>query len=117
MLPVSMRLTDGRVKDLSSGGRRYGYPECIVLYLSNECGYMRAAVRISARTAKHAVDRNRIKRLIRESIRHLNTASPASADMLIIVRRNIAGYSLTEMGQLMARIRSQLPAAVSDVHT
>ena len=52
-------------------------------YRPNGLGYARLGLAISRRTSKHAIERNRIKRLVRESFRHKRHQLP-SLDFLVM---------------------------------
>lgn len=56
-----------------------------ILAASNDLGYPRLGLAISKKHAKRAVDRNRIKRLIRESFRLHQTDLPA-ADFVVMAK-------------------------------
>jgi ribonuclease P protein component len=57
-------------------------------------GPSRVTIIVSKKIDSRAVYRNRIKRLIRESVRHL---SPTGLGGICIVRKNIAHYSQKEV--------------------
>ena len=56
-----------------------------ILVARNDLGYPRLGLAISKKHAKRAVDRNRIKRIIRESFR-LNQANLPAADFVIMAK-------------------------------
>jgi len=56
----------------------------------NSLKVSRFAVQVSKKTAKHAVDRNRIKRLVRESISHLLPTIKPGFDCIMIAKTNFA---------------------------
>ena len=56
-----------------------------ILAAPNDLGFPRLGLAISKKHAKRAVDRNRIKRLIRESFR-LNQASLPAADFVVMAK-------------------------------
>ena len=59
-----------------------------ILWRNNNLDYPRLGLAISKKNAKRAVDRNRIKRLARESFR-LETSHLPSVDIVILSRRQI----------------------------
>jgi len=63
-----------------------------VLVRPNELGFSRLGLAISRKSARTAVARNRIKRVIRESFRH-HQQQLGSRDFVVIGRENLAGYS------------------------
>ena len=56
--------------------RRFGNPNFTLLVRANSLGYPRLGLAIAKKSVKLAVNRNRIKRLIRESFRHEITELP-----------------------------------------
>lgn len=62
---------------------RSGSSGFTVLARANTCDAPRLGLVISTRCARRAVDRNRLKRLIRESFRH-HTTDLASLDIVVI---------------------------------
>ena len=66
----------------TSSGRASG--RCFHMrYRSNELGHARLGLAISKRVSKRAVERNRIKRLLRESFRRIRHQLPA-IDMIAL---------------------------------
>ena len=55
---------------------------------------------VTKKVAPRAVDRNRIKRLIKEALQHLNSKN----GLKIIVRRNIAGLKEQEVQSKIAQL-------------
>jgi ribonuclease P protein component len=78
-----------------------------VRYRQNELGHARLGLAISKRVSKRAVERNRIKRLLRESFRRIRSQLPP-VDMVIMAREQAAGVSgpelLAELEVLWRRI-------------
>jgi ribonuclease P protein component len=81
-------------------GNRFSDSLFTVTYLPNTLGHPRLGLAIAARAAGDAVDRNRIRRVIRESFRLAQTALPA-VDLVIGARGGIRGAD-------NARLRSSL---------
>jgi len=61
----------------------------LIRYRANEVGFARLGLAVSRRVSKRAVDRNRIKRNVRESFRHARARLPAF-DLLLIARQQAA---------------------------
>ena len=59
-------------------------------YRDNDLGHARLGLAISKRVSKRAVERNRIKRLLRESFRRVRHQLPA-VDMMVMAREQAAG--------------------------
>lgn len=64
--------------------------EFIILFRENNLGYARLGLALSKKMIAKAHDRNRIKRLIRESFRQRNL--PA-VDMVFLARRGVAKHA------------------------
>ena len=61
----------------------------LIRYSCSEAGSARLGLAVSRRVSKRAVDRNRIKRNVRESFRQVRTRLPAF-DLLLIARQQAA---------------------------
>ncbi|WP_158881136.1 ribonuclease P protein component [Rhodanobacter sp. L36] len=94
---AALRLSSGR-----AGGRCFH-----VRYRSNELGHARLGLAISKRVSKRAVERNRIKRLLRESFRRIQHQLPA-VDVMVMAREQAAGIPgselLIELDQLWKKL-------------
>lgn len=60
----------------------------LILAAPNTLGQARLGLIFSKRNLKHAVQRNRVKRLVRESFRHRNDLG--SLDIVVLGRQNLA---------------------------
>jgi ribonuclease P protein component len=94
---AALRLSSGR-----AGGRCFH-----VRYRANDLVHARLGLAISKRVSKHAVERNRIKRLLRESFRRVRHQLPP-IDIMIMAREQAAGLSgpelLAEIDQLWRKL-------------
>ncbi|MGI9344348.1 MAG: ribonuclease P protein component [Gammaproteobacteria bacterium] len=63
-----------------------------MLYRDNGLGYPRVGLAIAKKRVRLAVDRNRIKRLVRESFRHAAAELPA-VDIVVMARDQVTGAS------------------------
>jgi ribonuclease P protein component len=77
---AALRKSSGR-----AGGRCFH-----MRYRANELGHARMGMAISKRVSKRAVERNRIKRLLRESFRRVRHQLPA-VDIMVMARDTAAG--------------------------
>jgi ribonuclease P protein component len=68
----------------------------IVFALSNDCGFNRIAIAVSARVG-NSVKRNRIKRLLREFFRLNKKAFPNSTDIFISVKKEVRVKKLSDI--------------------
>lgn len=63
-------------------------PEFTVLAIANQQAYPRLGLAIAKKHVRRAVDRNRIKRLIRESFRH-NQVLLSGLDIVVLARKGV----------------------------
>lgn len=78
--------------------QRAGMPQITILARLNELGHPRIGLAVAKKHIKRAHERNRIKRLARESFR-LNQHTLPPMDFVVIAKKNIAGVdnrALTE---------------------
>jgi ribonuclease P protein component len=99
---AALRTSSGR-----AGGR------CFHLrYRNNELGHARLGLAISKRVSKRAVERNRIKRLLRESFRRIQHQLPA-IDLMVMAREQAAGVPgpqlLAELDGLWKKLLTNPP--------
>lgn len=99
---AAMRNTSGRL-----GGRCFS-----VRYRENGLDHARLGLAISKRVSKRAVERNRIKRLVRESFRRIRGQLP-SVDLLVTARDHAAGLPgpelLADIDLLWKKLMSRQP--------
>ena len=97
---AALRTSSGR-----AGGRCFH-----VRYRGNELGHARLGLAISKRVSKRAVERNRIKRLLRESFRRVQHQLPP-IDLMVMAREQAAGVPgpelLGEIDQLWKKLISR----------
>ncbi|HEV7122337.1 MAG TPA: ribonuclease P protein component [Rhodanobacter sp.] len=77
---AALRTSSGR-----AGGRCFH-----MRYRDNDLGSARLGLAISKRVSKRAVERNRIKRLVRESFRRMRQQLPP-VDLMVMAREQAAG--------------------------
>ena len=70
-------------------GRSYRNPLFVMVTMPNAVNTGRLGITVSKKVSKRAVDRNKIKRLVRESFRDLHK-SLMNNDFVIIARKNAA---------------------------
>lgn len=104
------------IEQLFSDGRRFTVPPVRVVYRASAIPGVRFGVTVSSRLFKHATDRNRVKRILRECWRLQQaglktTATSAEAvtglDIFFIYTRNTLPV-FQEMQQVTSRILQQL---------
>jgi ribonuclease P protein component len=109
-LPREARLCRaGDFAALRQASGRFGGRCFSVRYRQNELGHARMGLAISKRVSKRAVERNRIKRLARESFRRVRHDLPA-VDLVVMAREQAAGLPGAELlAELDALWRKLVP--------
>jgi ribonuclease P protein component len=93
-----LRQASGRL-----GGRCFS-----VRYRQNELGHARLGLAVSKRVSKRAVERNRIKRLLRESFRRARSQLPP-LDLVVMAREQAAGVPGPELLAELEALWRRLP--------
>ena len=83
------RLIKERVVALLSDGARLTRQEFVIRLGENDCGQGRLAIAVPKRILKRAVDRNRVKRVIKEAFRQ-HPVRTAPVDMLVTMHHQAA---------------------------
>ena len=104
MLPKPNRLPKEEFKKLFTHGKRIHIPEFQIIVSPSHATISRFAVIVGKNISKRAVERNRIKRLIRESIQHLLPQIVQSIDCVIIVKKNFSSTNQTEIELTIKKI-------------
>jgi ribonuclease P protein component len=102
MLQKKHRLNKSKdIQDTSARGRSFFSPNFVIKFRPDPAMATRVAVVVSNYVSKKAVDRNRVKRLVREALR-LNISKLKKGDYVIIVRpkAKIADDDIAKKGLL-----------------
>ncbi len=84
--PRDLRLTQAeQYQRVFAGSSRFGNRYITFLAKENQLEHPRLGMAIAKKSVKRAVDRNRIKRLVRESFR-TNSATLPSVDLVVMCR-------------------------------
>ncbi|HUT39761.1 MAG TPA: ribonuclease P protein component [Gammaproteobacteria bacterium] len=78
-----------------------------VLAVVNTLDHPRLGLAISRKVARHAVARNRIKRVVRESFRH-RQSELGTLDIVVLGRNDVAGQSTQALATAMEKLWTQL---------
>ncbi len=104
---LNRRLNKGHhYKRVFKFGKKVYFPLFSLYYYPNQCGHPRIGLAISKKNVHRAVDRNQIKRVIRESFRQQK--SLPAVDIVIIAKR---GYSITDTTRNKVQLRKALEIA------
>ena len=79
---------------------RSSHQHCLILAKPNNLGYDRLGLVIAKKNIRLAVHRNRIKRLIRESFRHL-PGNNAGIDAIVLARKGLGEIDNAGVTQIM----------------
>ncbi len=82
--------------------------QVLLLARCNNLQHPRLGLVIGKKNVRLAVERNRIKRQIRESFRHHQHAIGA-LDIVVIARHGLAGQSSPELSKLFGKLWKRLP--------
>lgn len=86
--PKSKRLlSSSEYKKVSGKAKKLHSGSFLFLYSPNEYSHARLGITVSKKCSKLAVKRNRLKRIIRESFRHMNGTLP-NIDIIVIGKRS-----------------------------
>lgn len=89
-------LTAESYKNVFAKAQRFGNRSFTVLARKNDLGHARLGLAISKKCAKQAVDRNRIKRIFRESFR-LNQHNLPCVDIIAMCKPNALSLDNREL--------------------
>ena len=96
MLPKPNRLPTSKFLNVLKRGRRINVPEMSVVYEKQD-NNSRFGFVVSAKVSPKAVTRNRVKRLMRESVQHLLGRVVKGYDYVLIARSGIQNSSQKEV--------------------
>lgn len=111
MLPRSHRLPHEAFDRVFQKGKRITTPELQIIIVANDQPQSRFAVVVNLSVSKKAVDRNRTKRLIRESIHHQLSKITKNIDGIIIARKNLKDYKQKDVEKICCSIITRINPA------
>ncbi len=101
-------LTKNAYDYVFSRAKKITTPEFTLLYRENTMGFSRLGLAVSKRNVARAHDRNRIKRLIRESFRQ---STLPSIDMIFLVKPGVKEAQNVTIFKSLEQIWSKLNAS------
>lgn len=87
--------------------KRFRYDGLTALVCKNELTYSRIGISIPKRQIRRAVDRNRIKRVIRENFRNRQKES-SNIDVVFLIHASLLGLSNTEINACLEWLWSKV---------
>jgi ribonuclease P protein component len=87
-------------------GKSYAHPLVVLIALPNEMDQSRFAVS-AGRSIGNAVQRNRAKRILRETIRPLIPTITPGWDLVILARKPMTNASFDEIGSALTSLLSR----------
>ena len=99
-------LTPTDFKHVFARPQRFSYQSITLLARENKLNHARLGLAISKKQLRRAVDRNRVKRLIRESFR--SQQQLAGLDIVVMVRTNVRTLSNTLIFEALDKHWQQL---------
>ena len=109
-LPRTARLLKaGDFAALRGKSKRISARHFLAEFSPNEQPTCRLGQAVSRRVSKRAVDRNRIKRLVRESYRHVRSELPC-VDILMIARSSAVDTASADLREDLANLWKKLAA-------
>ena len=94
-------------KRVFAAARRSGDRNLLLLARENGLGHPRLGLAISKKILRHAVDRNRVKRLVRESFRH-HQHELGGLDVVVLARSGCRSAKRQQIHQALARLWQRL---------
>ncbi len=104
MLPSQYRLPAPAVRLVLSKGKRISTKDFDLIFMKNSLTLSRFAFIVGIRVDKRATARNRTKRLLRESVRHLNPQIPSGFDYVFIAKTSLAPIKEQEVEKIVKKL-------------
>jgi ribonuclease P protein component len=112
-LPAQRRLRQkAQFEAVYASGKRFGDGFFSVIMRSNDTGRPRLGMAVSTKTAGNSVERNRIRRLIRESFRLHQHDLPAK-DVIVSARARVRGATNAELRASLEALWNRMAAPKS----
>ncbi len=100
-------ITAGDYKQVFNAPKRVSTPELLFLFCKSDQATSRLGLAVAKKQLPLAVDRNRIKRLIRESFRE-QRSQLSSVDIVVLARKNLLKMDNTLIRQQLDKLWDQV---------
>ena len=100
-------LTAADYREVFKQPKRVSSPELLLLFTQNQQANPRLGLAIAKKQIKNAVDRNRVKRIIRESFRCKFQDLPA-VDIVVLARKSLLNMDNTEFRKKLDGLLEQV---------
>jgi ribonuclease P protein component len=96
-------LRPGQFTGVFTRGEKFVCAGFVVFAAANDEGWARLGMAVAKRRVRRAVDRSRIRRVIRESFRHVRHELPA-VDVVVLARNRTASMGNNEMSEQLTEV-------------
>ena len=104
MFPLRNRLPSSDIRNVLRSNSRTSNAMLQIVYMKNGLLASRFAVIVGSRVEKRATARNRIKRLVRESVRHLLPRLAKGWDCVLVARKNLNDQKQPEVEKVVVNL-------------
>jgi ribonuclease P protein component len=104
MLSQPHRLPAFEISRVMRTGKRTTGNGIVIISLKNETNVSRFAFIVSTKIDKRATVRNRIRRVMSESVRLILSSITKSIDYVVIARRDLTGLDQKEVGKRIENV-------------
>ena len=112
MSSKSNRLPHNVFTRVFRAGKRIQCEDLLLIVSPNSQSVSRFAVQVGVKIDKRATRRNRMKRLIREAIRHLLPSLKSGFDCIVIANSNLSEYKQQDVEKMLIELYSRPGLAV-----
>lgn len=92
----ALKLDSPSFSQVFNDGKSFRYPGIIIIFRRNTLSFSRIGIIISKKNVRKANQRNKLKRIVRESFR-LNKQSLGEWDVVVLAKKDILKYSIADI--------------------